>query len=105
MNRVLFLLIALIVEMPGVGAAELWDYVQVGKNYVAEPKWATRSGKAQVEIGGDRIEIRVGYSDAADGLTRAAAFIAGTIQADHTVKARCTFVNTDAIPIQLSGHY
>jgi hypothetical protein len=36
----------------------------------------------------DRIEIRVGYTDAADGLTRAAALIASTIRADHTIKAR-----------------
>ncbi len=86
-NRVLFLSMALIVGVPRVGAAELWDYLRVGKDYVAEPKWAARSGKAQVEI-------RVDYADATDGFGKAAVAIVGTIRADHTIKASCTLFHS-----------
>jgi hypothetical protein len=101
----LFLLIALTVEVPRATAAEVWDYIRVGKDYMAEPKWAVRSGKAQVEIHGDQVEIHIDYTDAADRLGKAAVAIVGTIRSDHTIKASCTFLGTDAAPIQLDGHY
>jgi hypothetical protein len=93
------------VEIPRVGAAEQWDYIRVGRNSLAEPKWVTRNGKAQIEIRGDHIQIHVDYADSADGLSRAAVAIVGTIGADHIITASCTFLNTDAAPIQLNGHY
>jgi hypothetical protein len=104
-TKVFFLSVALMAEITCAKASELWDYIRVGRNSVAEPKWAARSGKAQVEIRGDHIQIHIDYTDAADGLSRAAVTIVGTIQADHTVKANCTFLNTDAAPIQLNGRY
>jgi hypothetical protein len=65
-DRVLLLSMALIVGVPRIGAAELWDYLRVGKDYGRSP-WAARSGKAQVEIRGDHVEIRVDYADANKG--------------------------------------
>src|SRR5262249_28065713 len=104
-TRVIFLSIALMAEIPCVGAAEQWDYIRVGKDFAAGPKWAARRGKAQGDIRGDRLEIDIDYTDAEDGLTQAEVAIVGTIQPDHTIKARCTFLDTDANPIQLNGRY
>jgi hypothetical protein len=92
--------------LPPAGAAdEPWDYVRVGKDSKAAPKWISRHGKAQIDIRGDRLEIRVDYNGADDGLSHGAVMIAGTIGRDHTIKATGTFLNTDANPIQMTGSY
>jgi hypothetical protein len=58
-RRALFFAVALMAINPGARAAELWDFIRVGKNYQSAPKWEARSGKAQVDLKGDQIEIRV----------------------------------------------
>jgi hypothetical protein len=55
--------IALMASIPSVKAAELWDFIRVGKNFLKGPTWQSRSGKAVVEIGKGQINIRVTYSD------------------------------------------
>jgi hypothetical protein len=105
-SRVLFLSAALVMAgLPPAGAAEPWDYVRVSRDDRAAPKWISRHGKAQVDIRGDRLEIRIAYTDADDGLSHGAVMIAGTIGRDHTINATGTFLNTDANPIQMTGRY
>src|SRR5262249_10226562 len=45
---------------------------------------------------------RRGISGSPDAI---AIVISGTVDADHNIKATCTFPNTDASPFQLRGRY
>jgi hypothetical protein len=102
--------IALMVSVPAAKAAELWDFVQVGKNFVKGPKWESRNGKALIEIQKGRINIRASYlegpsNDAPDKLTHEAIKISGTLASDNSIQATCIFLDTDANPVKLSGQY
>jgi hypothetical protein len=97
-------------SVPRAKAAELWDFVRVGKNFVKGPKWESRSGKALVEFGKDQINIRVSYSDdlkseASDKLGHESIKISGTLAADNSIQATCVFLDTDAKPVKLTGRY
>jgi hypothetical protein len=102
---------AFVAAMSRSEAADLWDFIRVGQNYASSPKWEVRTGKAQVEIRGDQIEIRASYNDTAnndalpDLVNNVSIVIRGTLGIDHTIKATCTFLNTDANPIPLNGRY
>jgi hypothetical protein len=110
MRRVIFIAVALMASIASVQAAELWDFISVGKSFVAEPKWEARSGKAQVELRGDQLEIRVFYptdarSSVSEKLGDARITISGTLGADRTIRATCTFLDTDRNPVKLTGQY
>jgi hypothetical protein len=95
MTWVLFLSIAVwTVAIPRSDAAEIWDYVRVGKDFVNEPRWAARQGKARVDIRGDRIEIRIDYTDADDGMGKGAVAIVGTINSAHAIGLIAHLVGT-----------
>ena len=106
-NRVLVFVVAFMANVSRIEAAELWDFIRVGKNYVAEPKWVARSGKAEVEIHGNHIEIRAYYNDDAIGgkLGPASISISGTLAKDRTINATCRVLDTDTNPFQLRGNY
>lgn len=88
-------------------AADLWEFVQVGRGNQAKPTWAVHTGKAQVDDDGRRIEIFAFYDgdDASDPRNSARIVIRGTINPDHTIQATATLLNTDANPLKLSGRY
>jgi hypothetical protein len=106
-GRILFLSLALAAAgFPRPGGAEPWDYVRVGKDSREAPKSVSRHGKAQVDIRGDRLEIRIDATDADDGLPSSGAVtITGTVGSDETIKAVGTFLNTDGSPVQMTGRY
>ena len=96
--------------IPEGNAAELWDFIRVGKNFVARPKWESRSGKAAVQVKDGHIEIQVSYADdlkgnVPDQLGYTAIKISGTLGSDGIIRATCTFLDTDANPVKLTGRY
>ncbi len=101
--KALFFAVALLTAVLPVAAAELWDFIQVGKDYRAEPKWEARAGKAQVEIQAGHLKINAYYND--NPRMSPAIEISGTLSADGAIKATYTLLNTDANPLQLSGRY
>jgi hypothetical protein len=105
--RVALLLSLLLAGIARLDAAELWDFLHVGIDHKAGSKWAARSGTASIDLQGNRLEIRASYNE--DGTGRAAGpaamVISGTVEADQSIKATCTVLNTDRHPFQLSGRY
>jgi len=101
---------ALVAGVCSVHAAELWDFIKVGKNVVKGPTWESRSGKAVVEVKKGQINIRVSYSDdlksdAPDKLGRESIKISGKLGSDNSIQAICVFLDTDANPVKLTGRY
>jgi hypothetical protein len=93
-----------------VQGAERWDFIRVGKDFRATPRWDPRVGKADVQIRGKQIEIRAYYradgeNTVAETGTQPDLAITGTLAADGSVLAKCKFLNTDANPVQLTGRY
>jgi hypothetical protein len=91
-------------------AAELWEFVRVGKGNQSEPTWSVHNGKAQVEDDGQRLTIFAYYNeDDTNGRANpgdiARIVIRGTIAPDHTIQATSTLLNTDAHPAKLTGRY
>jgi hypothetical protein len=101
------LAIALLAVSGPAAAAELWEFVRVGKGNQPKPAWVVHAGKAQVEDDGRRIEIFAYYDgdDASGSRDSARIVIRGSINPDHTIQATGTLLNTDATPWKLSGHY
>jgi hypothetical protein len=107
---VVFVVFALVASIPNAQAAELWDFVEVGKNVVKGPTWESRRGKAVVEVKKGQINIRVSYSDdlksdAPDKLGRESIKISGKLGPDNSIQATCVFLDTDANPVKLTGRY
>jgi len=97
-------------SIPRGSAAELWDFIRVGKNFVAGPKWQSRSGRATIQMKDGRIDIQVSYADdlkdnAPDQLGYKSIKISGTLGSDGIIRATCTFLDTDAGPVKLTGRY
>lgn len=91
-------------------AADLWEFVQVGKDYQSKPTWSVHNGKAEIEDDGQHLAIFAYYNeDNADGRANprdiARIVIRGTIAPDHTIQATSTVLNTDAHPSKLTGRY
>ena len=110
MRIVLLLVMVLAMGVARAEAAELWDFIKVGKSLVSGPKWAPRSGKAEIVFQGNKIDIRVFYTDdpggaVPDQLGREAIRIVGTLGSDRTIQATCTFVDTNANPLKITGRY
>ncbi|RXT45101.1 hypothetical protein B5V03_21350 [Bradyrhizobium betae] len=106
------LLLAMILAtgIPRAEAAELWDFIRVGKSFASGPKWVPKGGKGEVAFRGSKIELRV--FDAADSgeaapdqLGRETIRIVGTLGSDRTIQATCTFLETDANPLKITGRY
>jgi hypothetical protein len=108
-NIVLFFVAAFMAGVSRIEAAEPWDFIRVGKSNTAVPKWEPRSGKAQIEIQGNHIEIHAYYTDGGVGsngeLGPGSVVINGTLGKDRTINATGTILNTDANPFQLRGKY
>ncbi|WP_407159394.1 hypothetical protein [Bradyrhizobium sp. STM 3557] len=107
---VLLIAVGSTVHFEPVQAAELWDFIRVGKDLRAAPRWDARVGRADVQIRGSQIEILAYYRP--DGENTAAETgdhpdiaISGRLSADGSVFAKCKFLNTDANPVQLTGRY
>lgn len=98
---------ALFAAASPAAAADLWEFVQVGRGDQAKPAWAVHAGKAQVEDDGRRVEIFAYYDgdDASGPRNSARIAIRGTINPDHTIQATGTLLNTDASPWKLTGRY
>jgi hypothetical protein len=110
MRRIAIAAIVLALNIPRLDAAELWDFIKVGKNFEKGPKWDAKNGKAAVEISNGRIEIRIAYAasvkpDALDKLGSESIKITGTLGPDQIIRATCTFLNTDTRPVKLTGRY
>jgi hypothetical protein len=110
MKRALFLAMALMISIPSAKADERWDFIKVKSNYAAAPKWEAESGKAQIQITGDKIEILVYYdsdadSSAPDKPPYPRIKISGTLGADRIIKATFTLLDTDANPAKITGRY
>lgn len=109
LQMVLFVALASVVKAEPVQSAELWHFVRVAKDFRAAPKWDSRVGEADVQIRGSQIEIRARYrtdGERANGtLDQPDIAITGTLAADGSITAKCTFLNTDANPVQLAGHH
>jgi hypothetical protein len=109
LQTVLFVALASMVKAEPVRSSELWDFVRVTKDFRAAPKWDSRAGKADVQIRGSQIEIRAYYGtdgEHANGtVDQSDVAITGTLAADGSIIAKCTFLNTDANPVQLAGRY
>jgi hypothetical protein len=91
-------------------AAELWEFVQVGKSNQVKPTWVVHAGKAQIEEDGRHLEIFAYYDgDDANGRSNprdiARMVISGTIGSDRTIEATATLLNTDRSPWKVSGRY
>jgi hypothetical protein len=93
--------VVFLTAIPRIEAAELWDFMKVGKDYRAAPKWEALSGKAQVEIQAGRIKISAYYN----ARMNPAIEISGTLGVDGVIRATCTILATDANPFQLIGRY
>jgi hypothetical protein len=105
-----FVVFALVVNIPNAQAAELWDFIKVGKNFEKGVKWESQSGKAVVEIKKGQINIRVSYSDDSqsvgpDTLGYVSIKISGKLAPDNSIQATCVFLDTDANPVKLTGRY
>ncbi|WOH69046.1 hypothetical protein [Bradyrhizobium sp. BWA-3-5] len=110
MALALLVIAALIAGIPRGNAAELWDFIRVGKSFVAGPKWQPRSGKAAIQMKDGRVDIQASYTDdlkdsAPGQLGYVSIKISGTLGSDGIVRATCTFPDTDASPIKLTGRY
>jgi hypothetical protein len=46
LSGALFFAVVFLTAIPRIEAAELWDFMKVGKDYKAAPKWEALSGKA-----------------------------------------------------------
>jgi hypothetical protein len=105
------MLVSLIAAIgPRAEAADLWEFVQVGKGSQSKPTWSVHNGKAEIEDDGQRLLIFAYYNeDNADGRANprdiARILIRGTIAPDHTIQATSTLLNTDAHPSKLTGRY
>jgi len=105
-----FVVVALVGNIPNARAAELWDFIEVGKNVQSEVKWESRTGKAVVEIKKGQISIRVSYSGDSkslgpDTLGYVSIQISGKLASDNSIQATCRFLDTDANPVKLTGRY
>jgi hypothetical protein len=101
----LFLCATLVLVTDHTKAAELWDFIKVGKDYSkTAPEWEARGGKAQIEIQAGHLKIRAYYDDDPKK-AHPEIEISGSVGADGAIKATCTILGTDANPFQLSGRY
>jgi hypothetical protein len=103
LTRAFLFAVVFLTAIPGIEAAELWDFVKVGKDLTAAPRWEARSGKAEVEIQAGHVKISAYYND--NPRMNPAIEISGTLGANGVIKATCTILNTDATPFQLSGRF
>ncbi len=110
LQLVLFIAVASLMEAEPLRSTELSDFIRVGRDFRAEPRWTPRTGKADVQIRGSEIEIRAHYrtddeQTPPEAVDQPDVAITGTLGANGSVNAKCTFLNTDAIPVQLTGRY
>jgi len=110
MRRIFLVVAGLMATIPSARAAELWEFIRVGKSFAERPKWDSRSGKAAVEVKNGRIDIRVSFSDdqdssAPDKPGYESIKIVGILGSDNSIQATCTFPGTDRNPAKITGRY
>jgi len=90
-------------------ASDEWNFIRVGKDLSADPKWTSSYGKAHVEINNGKLKIMVFYHYGKDGGVNyeytpdPQLLIEGTVSTSGKISAIARSQSSDAVPAKLHG--